>query len=53
MAGVPTGPQRRAFTPPKSTGVSNWERHIFVLALVVILVIGGIAGLRSLVSLVP
>ncbi len=30
----------------------NWEKPIFVLALIIILVLGGIAGMNSLIALV-
>jgi len=38
---------------PRTIVVRNWERPIFVLALIAILVLGGIAGLNSLMALFP
>ena len=37
----------------KSMVIRDWERPIFVAALIAILVLGGIAGLNSLMSLIP
>jgi hypothetical protein len=51
MANVPAASERRTFNPPTSVPIRNWERTAFVFALIVILVLGGIAGLRSLMSL--
>lgn len=38
---------------PHTVVVRNWERPIFVLALIAILVLGGIAGLNGLMALFP
>ena len=38
---------------PPTVVVRNWERPVFVLALIAILVLGGIAGLNSLMALFP
>jgi len=38
---------------PRTIVVRNWERPIFVLALIAILVLGGIAGLNGLMALFP
>jgi len=38
---------------PRTVVVRNWERPIFVLALIAILVLGGIAGLNGLMALFP
>ena len=38
---------------PRTVVVRNWERPVLVLAVVAILVLGGIAGLNSLMSLFP
>jgi hypothetical protein len=38
---------------PPAVVVRNWERPIFVLALIAILVLGGIAGLNGLIALFP
>lgn len=32
---------------------TNWEGRFFVLALIVILILGGIAGMNSLIALFP
>ena len=37
----------------KNIVVRDWERPIFVGALIAILVLGGIAGLNSLMALIP
>ena len=37
----------------KGMVIRDWERPIFVAALIAILVLGGIAGLNSLMSLIP
>lgn len=48
---VDTG--RGSLEVPRTVVVRNWEKPIFVLALIVILVLGGIAGLNSLMALFP
>jgi hypothetical protein len=44
---------RKGLEVPRTVVVRNWERPIFVIALIAILVLGGIAGLNSLMALFP
>lgn len=53
LASVQAAPAKpkQELSPP-SMEISSWERSIFVVALIAILVLGGIAGLRSLMSMI-
>jgi hypothetical protein len=43
----------RAASRAKRGEVTNWEGRFFVLAVIVILILGGIAGMNSLIALFP
>jgi hypothetical protein len=53
MASPAAGASGGKLNPPKTVRVRSWEGPIFAGALVVILILGSIAGLRSLLALFP
>jgi hypothetical protein len=55
LATVQAGSGRQANRAPPKTivGIRSWERPLLTAALVAALVLGGIAGLKSLVGLIP
>jgi len=53
LASVQVGSARQKSAPRRTTEFRSWERHVFVAVLIAALVLGGITGLKSLVSLVP
>ena len=52
LAEVEVRPVRQKSQPRRTTEIRNWERWLFVAALIAILVLGGIGGLRSLMALI-
>ena len=53
LASVQVGPGMRASSPPRPVVIRSWERPVMMAVLVAALVLGGIAGLKSLIGLFP